>query len=202
VIRKERLGGLLNLLRTARSEREARRGLTQGFARKAKQRRTLLIARRAGLQARDQAARGLRARDQAASVLGGYRYLLRDRDSIYSRQLDRAIEHLGLKTVRSPPRSPKANAICERVIGTIRRECLDWVIPVSEVHLRLILREWVTHYNRARPHSALGPGIPDPPATMGQLQHGCVTRQRLPEMRVRAVLGGLHHEYSWATESL
>jgi putative transposase len=139
---------------------------------------------------------------EAVGFRDGYRYLLRDRDSIYSRELDRAIEHLGLKTVRSPPRSPKANAICERVIGTIRRECLDWVIPVSEAHLRLILREWVTHYNRARPHSALGPGIPDPPATMGQLQHGCATRQRLPEMRVRAVLGGLHHEYSWATKCL
>ncbi len=145
---------------------------------------------------------------QLREVVGlrdGYRYLLRDRDSIYSRELNRAVEHLGLKSVRSPPRSPKANAICERVIGTIRRECLDCVIPVSEVHLRLILREWVTHYNRARPHSALGPGIPDPPTTMRQLQQGCATHQRLPEpgmIRARAVLGGLHHEYSWATECL
>jgi transposase InsO family protein len=106
---------------------------------------------------------------QLREVVGfrdGYRYLLRDRDSIYSRELDRAIGHLGLKTLRSPPRGSKANAICERVIETIRRKCLDWVTPVSESHLRLILREWVTHYNRARPHSALGPGIPDPPTTL------------------------------------
>ncbi len=142
---------------------------------------------------------------EAMGFRDGHRYLLRDRDSIYSRELDRAVEHLGLKTVRSPPRSPKANAICERVIGTMRRECLDWVIPVSEAHLRLILREWVTHYNRARPHSALGPGIPDPPATLCRPQHGCATHESMPEMdmvRVRSVLGGLHHEYSWATECI
>ena len=58
----------------------------------------------------------------------------------------------------------RANAICERVIGTIRRECLDWMIPMSEAHLRSILREWVAHYNGGRPHSALGPGVPGPPA--------------------------------------
>ena len=48
-----------------------------------------------------------------------------------------------------------ANAICERVIGTIRRECLDWLIALSESHLRLILKEWVAHYNGARPHSQI-----------------------------------------------
>ncbi|RZL88146.1 MAG: hypothetical protein EOP82_24045 [Variovorax sp.] len=53
--------------------------------------------------------------------------------------------------------------MCERVIGTIRRECLDWVIPLSEPHLRSILHEWVSHYNGGHPHSALGPGVPGPP---------------------------------------
>ena len=57
-------------------------------------------------------------------------------------------------------RSPKANAISERVIGTYRRECLDWLIPLSESHLRSMLKVWATHYNRARPHMALGPGPP------------------------------------------
>ena len=68
--------------------------------------------------------------------------------------------------LKSPPRSPMANAICERVIGTIRRECLDWLIPLSESHLRSILKSWIPHYNTARPHMALGPGVPDPPAAM------------------------------------
>jgi transposase InsO family protein len=49
------------------------------------------------------------------------------------------------------------------VIGTIRRECLDWLIPLSEPHLRSMLKDWVKHYNGARPHMALGPGVPDPP---------------------------------------
>jgi putative transposase len=62
--------------------------------------------------------------------------------------------------LKSPPRCPKANAICERVIGTIRRECLDWLIPMSESHLRLILQSWKGHYNTGRPHMALEPGVP------------------------------------------
>jgi transposase InsO family protein len=56
---------------------------------------------------------------------------------------------------------PQANAFCERLIGTIRRECLDFLIPLGERHLRRILKEWVTHYNQGRPHSSLGPGIPN-----------------------------------------
>ena len=59
------------------------------------------------------------------------RYLLHDRDSLFARHLDESIGVLGLKVLKSPPRCPKANAICERVIGTIRRECLDWMIPIT-----------------------------------------------------------------------
>jgi transposase InsO family protein len=84
-----------------------------------------------------------------------HKYLIHDRDRIFAKRLDDSIRALGLEVLRSPFASPKANAICERVIGTIRRECLDWMIPMSEIHLRSILREWVTHYNRGRPHSAL-----------------------------------------------
>ena len=57
---------------------------------------------------------------------------------------------------------PQANSLCERLIGTLRRECLDWIIPQSEGHLSKVLASWMAHYNRRRPHSALGPGIPDP----------------------------------------
>ena len=92
-----------------------------------------------------------------------HQYLLRDRDSIFSEQVDESIRRLGLVVLKSPPRSPKANAHCERLIGTIRRECLDWLIPLSEVHLRKVLRTWSDHYNRARLHMSLGPGIPAPP---------------------------------------
>jgi len=114
--------------------------------------------------------------------------------------LDESIKHLGLKVLKSPPHSPKANAICERVIGTIRRECLDWLIPSSEPHLRVMLKEWVTHYNGARPHMALGPGVPDPPVEA--LSRANEKSRHLLGARVvvcaRSVLGGLHHEYSLA----
>ena len=102
---------------------------------------------------------------EAIGLQDRYEYLLHDRDSIFANHLDESIARLGVKVLKSPPRSPTANAICERVIGTIRRECLDWLIPLSESHLRSILKSWIPHYNTGRPHMALGPGVPDPPAT-------------------------------------
>jgi putative transposase len=89
-------------------------------------------------------------------------------------------------------------ATLQRVIGTVRRECLDWMIPMSEAHLRSILREWTTHYNRGRPHSALGPGVPDPPKESWAAPKS-ESRHRLAAaalVLVKSVLGGLHHEYS------
>lgn len=127
-----------------------------------------------------------------------YKFLLHDRDSIFASHLDESIRRLGLQVLKSPPRCPKANAICERVIGTIRRECLDWLIPLSESHLRSILKSWATHYNGGRPHMALGPGVPDPlVASPPNLK----SRLGLPEgvaIRSKPVLDGLHHEYSLA----
>src|SRR5450755_264754 len=103
-----------------------------------------------------------------------YEYLLHDRDSVFAKHLDESIVKLGVKVLKSPPRSPTANAICERVIGTIRRECLDWLIPLTESHLRSILKSWIPHYNTARPiwpwvpvsrirrHQRIITSIPDP----------------------------------------
>jgi hypothetical protein len=76
---------------------------------------------------------------------GGHRYLIHDQDQIFARHLDDSIRALGVKVLRSPVASPKANSLCERVIGTARRECLDWLIPMSEAHLLAILKCWVTH---------------------------------------------------------
>jgi len=124
-----------------------------------------------------------------------FRYLIHDRDSIFSASLDESLRDLGLEILKTPPRSPKANAHCERLIGTVRRECVDHVIPLGELHLRRILREWIGHYNCGRPHSALGPGLPQPPELPTPLQ---AHRHLLPDrvsIDVKAVLGGLHHEY-------
>src|SRR6516162_3991416 len=89
----------------------------------------------------------------------GYRFLLHDRDSLFSQPLDQSMRHLGLQVLKTPPQCPQANALCERLIGTLRRECFDLLIPLTAHHLRRLLHEWVRHYNTSRPHMALGPGI-------------------------------------------
>ena len=90
-----------------------------------------------------------------------HRFLLHDRDSIYSRHLDESIEALGVEVLRTPRQAPKVNADAERLIGTLRRECLDFLIPSDEKHLRRLLKKSRRHYNRGRPHSSLGPGFPE-----------------------------------------
>jgi putative transposase len=125
-----------------------------------------------------------------------YRFLIHDRDAIFSQELDQRIRHLGLRILKTPVRSPQANALCERLLGTFRRECLDFLIPLTEHHLRHLLHAWVRYYNEGRPHMSLGPGIPRPPASLPALLQD--HRHRLPaHLRVgaRPILGGLHHEY-------
>jgi len=133
---------------------------------------------------------------EAISADHGYRFLIHDRSGIFSKEFDATASNMGLRVIKTPYRSPQANSICERAIGTVRRECLDHLIPLTESHLRRILREWVAHYNRARPHSALGPGVPGPP-------EGVPVRLRPDRYRIAdgwkvdsvPVLGSLHHEY-------
>jgi putative transposase len=125
-----------------------------------------------------------------------YRFLLHDRDCIFSQAFDQRVRHLGLKILKTPPRSPQANALCERLLGTLRQECLDFLIPLTENHLRCLLQEWVSHYNHGRPHMALRPGMPQSPPQLSTLKHA--HRHRLPEhLRIvtRPILGGLHYEY-------
>ena len=93
------------------------------------------------------------------------------------------------------------NQMCERIVAlSVRRECLDWLIPLSESHLRSILRSWIAHYNAGRPHMALGPGVPDPPPSYYDYRQPN-SRHRREEsyvVRAKSILGGLHHEYSLA----
>jgi hypothetical protein len=91
-----------------------------------------------------------------------YQFVIHDHDSIFSASLDAALSDLGVRILRTPVQAPTANAYCERLVGTIRRECLDYLIPVNERHLHLTLKEFAAYYNRARPHSAVGPGTPEP----------------------------------------
>jgi putative transposase len=84
--------------------------------------------------------------------------VIHDRDSIFSQELDKGVTALGVRVVGTPVRAPQGNAICERFGRTLRRECLDVLIPLNERHLKLTLKSWVTHFNHGRPHLSLGPG--------------------------------------------
>jgi transposase InsO family protein len=122
------------------------------------------------------------------------RFLIHDRDTIYAAAVDEAVTAMGLTVLKTPVRCPQANAFCERLIGTIRRECLDWLIVLNERHLRAVLREWLAHYNQGRPHASLGPGIPAAPPDPFAQPNG----HHIPAgHRVIAapILAGLHHEY-------
>src|ERR1700757_1005366 len=81
-----------------------------------------------------------------------YQFLIHDRDTIFSSELDAEVKRtFGLRVLRTPIRAPQANAFCERLMGTVRRECLDFMIPLHERQLRGTLRSWVAHYNKGRP---------------------------------------------------
>ena len=94
---------------------------------------------------------------------------------------------LGVHTLLTPVRAPRANAIAERAVGTLRRECLDHIIVVNEAHLRAPLAGFLAYHNRDRPHRALGLGTPYP-----------VARATFGPIRRRSVLGGLHQVYERA----
>jgi transposase InsO family protein len=125
-----------------------------------------------------------------------YRILIHDRDAIFSKTVDQSVRHMGLRVIKTPVRTPVANSICERVLETLRRECLDFVIPLNDKHLYGILKEWVGHYNQGRPHMSLGPGIPEPvralPIPRPIHPHRLPAGQRVV---ARPVLDGLHHDY-------
>src|SRR5215813_3532764 len=125
-----------------------------------------------------------------------YRYVIHDRDRIYSDGLDQGVQSMGVRVLRTAVRSPKANGYCERIVRTVRRECLDFLIPLSENQLKRTLVEWVAHYNHGRPHRSLGPGIPLP---LEPLPEPSPRRHHIPNncgLRAKPVLEGLHHEYS------
>jgi putative transposase len=110
------------------------------------------------------------------------RYLVRDRDASYGGEFGRRAKRLGVDTVLTPIRAPRANAIAERVVGTLRRECLDHLIVLNEQHLRAVLGEFVGYYNADRPHRSLGLETPEP-----------ATRPEAGPVRSRPILGGLQH---------
>lgn len=111
-------------------------------------------------------------------------YLIRDRDRIYGSVVRRRLRAMGIRDKPTAPASPWQNGIAERLIGSIRRECVDHVIVVGEAHLRRTLRSYARYYNDIRTHRSLDKDAP-------------VSRpvQRIGSIKSHAILGGLHHHY-------
>ena len=112
------------------------------------------------------------------------RYMIRDRDCIYGAVATRRLRAMGIRDRPIAPTSPWQNGFAERLIGSIRRECLDHIIVLGEAHLRRILKSYARYYNGTRTHLAL-----DKDAPLSR------TVKRAGPILCRPVLGGLHHEY-------
>ena len=114
------------------------------------------------------------------------RYLIRDRDQVFGERFSRQARMLELREVVIAPRLPWQNAYTERVIASIRRECLDHVVVIGERHLLGILSKYVDYYNRTRTHLSLAKDAPEPRSVQPPRQGRVVELPRV---------GGLHHEY-------
>src|SRR6202790_4961034 len=115
------------------------------------------------------------------------RYVIRDRDQIYGTVVTRRLRAMGIRDKPITPASPWQNGFAERLIGSIRRECVDHIIVLGEVHLRRVLKSYADYYNCVRTHRSLNKDAP-------------VTRQiqRIGSIKSHAILGGLHHHYARA----
>lgn len=115
------------------------------------------------------------------------RFLIRDRDGKYGAVFTRVAEGSSIEILKTPYRAPKANAVCERFLGSVRRECLDHMLILRERHLYSVIREYVDYFNEARPHQGIWQRIPQGAAV--------VEEQRRGKIIAFPVLNGLHHDY-------
>jgi len=122
------------------------------------------------------------------------RFLIHDRDSKFARDFDAVFRSKGIEIVRTPIRAPKANAIAERFVRTVRAECLDWLLIVNRRHLERVLRVFVDHYSHHRPHRALNLNPPNQERPTLRV----LTAAEPERIKRRDRLGGLIHEYNRA----
>jgi len=125
---------------------------------------------------------------EATPFAEGPRYLIRDNDRKYGRLFARVASGTGIEVLRTPYGAPKANAVCERFLGSVRRECLDHFLILSERHLYRVMKQYQQYFNHARPHQGIEQTIPCQPVSGAEPQKG-------GELISRPVLGGLHHDY-------
>jgi putative transposase len=123
------------------------------------------------------------------------RFLIRDRGSNFTASFDAVFHAVGTRIVRTAVQAPRMNAICERLVGTLRRELLDRVLILGEGHLRAVLAQYQVHYNTARPHQGIAQRVPDGEHAVGRLTVADLDCARIVR---KPVLGGLINEYARA----
>ena len=119
-----------------------------------------------------------------------FQFLISDRDKKFAASFDEVFKSEGLEIVRTPIRAPQANALAERWVRAIRTECLDWVLIMSRRHLERVVKTYIDHYNRHRPHRSLDLQSPDPEHLDDRGSPAVAS-----SVRRRHRLGGLIHEY-------
>jgi putative transposase len=127
--------------------------------------------------------------------IGTLRFLIHDRDPLFTAAFEEVFKADGLQIIKTMPRTPRMNAICERVIGTLRRELLDRILILGEQHLALVLREYLIHYNGHRPHQSRQQR---PPNTETQPAPDAAELTDLRSIRRRPVVTGVINEYHHA----
>ena len=131
-----------------------------------------------------------------------FRFLIRDRGSNFTRSFDAVFQATGTTILRTAVQAPRMNAICERLVGTLRRELLDRSLILGEAHLRAVLAEYQEHYNTARPHQGIGQRIPDsarhPARVIAGDSRVIAGDFRIRQIRRKPVLSGLINEYERA----
>jgi len=120
------------------------------------------------------------------------KYLIRDNDRKFGLHFARVATTSGIKVLRTPYRTPQANAVCERFLGSVRRACLDYFLIFHEKQLSRLLKAYAMYFNQARPHQGLQQRIPEPPVLSVSASHQSNKMISVP------VLGGLHHDYQRA----
>jgi putative transposase len=135
-------------------------------------------------------------RNRIDQFAGTRRFLIRDRDAKFITAFDTIFASEHITAIRTPVRTPVANAYAERWIGTVRRECLDRILILSEAHLRRVLDEYVTHYNQHRPHRSLDQHPPAKPDR--NTSHANAPGTAITGLRRDPILGGLINEYRHA----
>lgn len=123
------------------------------------------------------------------------KYLIRDNDRKYGKLFTAMAQSSGIREIRTPIKAPKANAICERTIGSLKQECLDHMFILHRYQLKRILNEYTAYYNNKRAHQGIEQRIP------GRFENGIQFRENRPGRTVNSqpILGGLHHHYSYST---